>query len=150
MGTQQLLLIVLGVIIVGIAIAVGIAIFNNQSYNSNQQAVAQQANTYATQVIQWWKTPVTQGGAGQDTLSGTSKADITTWLGFPASGAASTDNGKYIVSSAADGTTSVVLKSCGTEKRGGVYALVTTTIDLTASSVTSVIEAAGDADGVPQ
>jgi type II secretory pathway component PulF len=29
MGTQQLLLIVLGVIIVGVAIAVGITIFNN-------------------------------------------------------------------------------------------------------------------------
>ncbi len=31
MGTQQLLLIVLGVIIVGVAIAVGITIFNNQA-----------------------------------------------------------------------------------------------------------------------
>jgi len=64
MGTQQLLLIVLGVIIVGIAIAVGITIFNNQSYNSNMQAVASELSHYGSMVIQWWKTPRAQGGAG--------------------------------------------------------------------------------------
>ena len=52
MGTQQLLLIVLGVIIVGIAIAVGITIFNNQAYNANQQAVSQELNTLGSQIIQ--------------------------------------------------------------------------------------------------
>lgn len=64
MGTQQLLLIVLGVIIVGVAIAVGITIFNNQAYNSSQQAVATELNTYATSAMQWWKTPCRPGWFG--------------------------------------------------------------------------------------
>jgi hypothetical protein len=66
MGTQQILLIVLSVIIVGIAIAVGIMMFNNQAYNSNQSAIAGELQNYAAQVIQFWKTPVSQGGGGQD------------------------------------------------------------------------------------
>jgi hypothetical protein len=147
MGTQQLLLIVLGVIIVGIAIAVGITIFNNQSYNSNQQAVAQECNTYASMVIQWWKTPVTQGGAGQDTLSAGSKAAITNWCGFPASGALSTDSGKYIVTSATAGGTTVILTACGTETRGGAYPKITTNVSLATSTVTSAIST--DANGNP-
>ncbi len=39
MATQQILLIVLTVIIVGIAIAVGIAMFKAHAINSNRQAV---------------------------------------------------------------------------------------------------------------
>ncbi|MDD4224566.1 MAG: hypothetical protein PHD87_08290 [Candidatus Cloacimonetes bacterium] len=83
MGTQQLLLIVLGVIIVGIAIAVGITIFNNQSYNANSNALASEANSYAAMAIQYWKTPQSQGGLGRSTdVTGTG-ADAT---GFVASG----------------------------------------------------------------
>jgi uncharacterized membrane protein len=139
MGTQQLLLIVLGVIIVGIAIAVGITIFNNQSYNSNQQAVSQELNTYASMVVQWWKTPTTQGGAGQDTLAAGDAADIAEWCGFPATGSLSTDSGKYIVTSATAGGTTVVLTGCGTETRGGLYPEVVTTINLTTSNISSAI-----------
>jgi hypothetical protein len=36
MGTQQILLIVLSVIIVGVAIVVGIGMFNRQAYNSKK------------------------------------------------------------------------------------------------------------------
>ena len=39
MGQQQLLLIVLGVIIVGIAVVVGISVFTASSSSSNQDAV---------------------------------------------------------------------------------------------------------------
>ncbi len=39
MGTQQILLIVLSVIIVGIAVAVGITMFNQQAENSNQKCL---------------------------------------------------------------------------------------------------------------
>lgn len=131
MGTQQLLLIVLGVIIVGIAIAVGINIFNSQAYNANQQAVAQENNTYASMVLQWFKTPTSQGGNGQNNLVDGDQAKIAAWCGFGADATSvlTTDTGKYTVTSATAGGTTVVLTACGLEKRGGVYPKVVTTIN---------------------
>jgi hypothetical protein len=64
MGTQQILLIVLSVIIVGIAVAVGITMFNAQSINSARQAIISDMNNFASQAQSYWKTPVPMGGAG--------------------------------------------------------------------------------------
>ena len=64
MGTQQILLIVLSVIIVGVAIAVGITMFSNQAYNSNQTALSGELQHYAAQVVSYYKTPIAQGGCG--------------------------------------------------------------------------------------
>ncbi len=149
MGTQQLLLIVLGVIIVGIAIAVGITIFNNQAFNSNQQAVAQENNTYASMVLQWWKTPVSQGGHGQGTLIAADAALISGWVGFggAANSVLTTDSGKYTVTSATAGGTSVILTACGTETRASAYPKVVTTVNLATSTISSV--ASTDANGNP-
>ena len=44
MGQQQLLLIVLGVIIVGIAVVVGINLFNANATNANRDAVVSDLN----------------------------------------------------------------------------------------------------------
>jgi hypothetical protein len=140
MGTQQLLLIVLGVIIVGIAIAVGINIFNNQAYNSNQQAIAQENNTYASMVLQWYKTPVSQGGHGQGALVTADRGLIAGWLGYGATETSvlTTDTGKYAVLSATAAGTTVVLVADGTEKRGSAYPKITTTVNLATSTITSV------------
>lgn len=65
MGTQQILLIVLSVIIVGVAIAVGITMFRNQAVNSNAQQLAAEATNIRNEIVQWFKTPSDQGGAGR-------------------------------------------------------------------------------------
>jgi hypothetical protein len=44
MGQQQLLLVILGVIIVGIAIAIGISLFGAQSISSNRDAMINDLN----------------------------------------------------------------------------------------------------------
>lgn len=130
MGTQQLLLIVLGVIIVGIAIAVGITIFNNQAYNNNRQAVATELNTYGTSAIQWWKTPVAQGGAGKEFDAGTAVADIAEYIGFTDTGNQITTNtGTFVLQSAANANT-VVIKGTGTEKRDDTLVQLWATVDL--------------------
>lgn len=141
-------------IIVGVAIAVGITIFNNQAYNSSQQAVATELNTYATSAMQWWKTPVAQGGSGQGDGSGAladaDAATIAKWIGFgdTADAVLATDTGKFtLTSAAADGST-IVLTGCGTEKKGGAFPKVTTTVDLAGSAITSVVMST-DADGDP-
>ena len=64
MGQQQLLLIILGVIIVGIAIAVGIALFGSSSVGSNRDAIVNDLNNLAANAYQYRVRPATMGGGG--------------------------------------------------------------------------------------
>lgn len=64
MGQQQLLLIILGVIIVGIAIAVGIAMFSSGSVQANKDAIINDMNNLAANAFQWRIRPVSMGGGG--------------------------------------------------------------------------------------
>ena len=102
MGTQQILLIVLSVIIVGAAIAVGISMFNSQSYSASKSAIAADAQSFATQIVQYYKTPESQGGAGA-TLATGDEVKIANFIGWGSteSGGTTTanimdnDNGEY-------------------------------------------------------
>jgi hypothetical protein len=66
MGQQQLLLIILGVIIVGIAIAVGLSLFSAQSIQSNRDAVINDLNNLAAQAYQYRIRPMSMGGGQGD------------------------------------------------------------------------------------
>jgi Tfp pilus assembly protein PilE len=139
MGTQQILLIVLSVIIVGVAIAVGITMFSNQAYNGNQQAVASELQNYGSQCIQYYKTPKSQGGAGQDSSSTVlSKANIATFIGFdPTAFTLSSDNGTFKVTTVSGST--VTLAGLGTELKNAKKPLVTTTVSLRLGTITSSV-----------
>lgn len=65
MGTQQLLLIVLGVIIVGIAIVVGIQMFGASAVEANKNAMVQDALQVAAKAQQWYRKPEVLGGGGR-------------------------------------------------------------------------------------
>ena len=62
MGQQQLLLIILGVIIVGIAIAVGISMFSSSSVQANKDALVNDLNNLAADAYQYKIRPSTMGG----------------------------------------------------------------------------------------
>jgi hypothetical protein len=64
MGQQQLLLIILGVIIVGIAIAVGISQFGAHSVQANKDGVTSGLVNLAANAYQFKIRPVTMGGGG--------------------------------------------------------------------------------------
>jgi hypothetical protein len=64
MGQQQLLLIILGVIIVGIAIAVGLSLFSAQSVQSNKDAMINDINNLAANAYQFYIRPTSMGGGG--------------------------------------------------------------------------------------
>ena len=66
MGQQQLLLIILGVIIVGIAIAVGLSLFSAQSIQSNRDAIINDLNNLAAQAYQFRIRPTSMGGGQGD------------------------------------------------------------------------------------
>ncbi|OGU44605.1 MAG: hypothetical protein A3C56_08195 [Ignavibacteria bacterium RIFCSPHIGHO2_02_FULL_56_12] len=69
MGQQQLLLIILGVIIVGIAIAVGLSLFSAQSIQANKDAIINDLNNIAAHCYQFKIRPSSMGG-GQGSYSG--------------------------------------------------------------------------------
>jgi hypothetical protein len=62
MGQQQLLLIILGVIIVGIAIAVGLSLFTSQSIQSNKDGMINDINNIAANAYQFYIRPASMGG----------------------------------------------------------------------------------------
>jgi Tfp pilus assembly protein PilE len=66
MGQQQLLLIVLGIIIVGIAIAVGISMFKSSAVDANRSAVSSDLTNLASKAQRYYRTPVELGGGGQN------------------------------------------------------------------------------------
>jgi hypothetical protein len=83
MGQQQLLLIVLGVIVVGIAVVVGINLFNANAVSSNRDGVVSDLNNLGAMAQQYYKKPTSMGG-GSNTFTGwTIPAELdTTANGF--------------------------------------------------------------------
>jgi Tfp pilus assembly protein PilE len=86
MGQQQLLLIVLGVIIVGIAVVVGINVFTASSANANRDAVISDLTTLAAMAQQYYRKPVAMGGGGNTFNGGTAAWDVPPSLDTTANG----------------------------------------------------------------
>lgn len=64
MGQQQLLLIVLGVIIVGIAVVVGINLFNANAEEAAKDGVVSDCTNLGAMAQQYYKKPLSMGGGG--------------------------------------------------------------------------------------
>jgi hypothetical protein len=64
MGQQQLLLIVLGVIIVGIAVVVGINLFNANAEESTKDGIVSDCTNLGAMAQQFYKKPTSMGGGG--------------------------------------------------------------------------------------
>ena len=69
MGQQQLLLIVLGVILVGLAIVVGINVFTASSASSNRESLVADLTNIASMAQQYYRKPTALGG-GNNTFTG--------------------------------------------------------------------------------
>jgi hypothetical protein len=69
LGQQQLLLIVLGVIIVGIAVLLGIALFRAQSVENKRDVVINESLNISSIALQYFKKARLYGG-GQSTFTG--------------------------------------------------------------------------------
>ena len=65
MGQQQLLLIVLGVIVVGIAVILGITIFRQNAIDQKRTLITNENITLAMTAIEYYKKPVMLGGGGR-------------------------------------------------------------------------------------
>jgi hypothetical protein len=120
MGQQQLLLIILGVIVVGIAIAVGLSLFTANSIQANRDAIINDVNNISANAYQHYIRPASMaGGALSYNGSGAPTAKIYTipWK------MSSNDNATYAVVPAA--TTATIT---GTSQ-SNVGCKVTATVD---------------------
>jgi hypothetical protein len=64
MGQQQLLLIVLGVIVIGIAIIVGITLFRQSAINNERDLITNENANLAVEAVKYYKKPTLFGGGG--------------------------------------------------------------------------------------
>lgn len=76
MGQQQLLLIILGVIVVGIAVAVGITMFQDNAVSANRDAVTNDLVNLASRAQQYYRRPTALGGGG-NAFTGLTLAKLT-------------------------------------------------------------------------
>ena len=119
MGTQQILLIVLSVVIVGIAIAVGITMFNTQAKNSARQAIIADMTNFAASTMAYYRTPASQGGSGYGATNWDAN-HLSDYIGVKTSSTAAghleTDNATYSINTGTSG--SVIFQS--TPKEGSL------------------------------
>lgn len=66
MGQQQLLLIVLSIIIVGIAVVIGLGLFSEGADQANIDQVVQDVISMGSKAQQYYMKPTALGGGGQD------------------------------------------------------------------------------------
>ena len=91
MGQTQLLLVILGLLLIGVAIFVGVEMFTQRSVDDVRNAVMTDLNNYAARALAYYAKPATQGG-GAKTFTGVSMSMI-----FPS---AENVNGRYYIESA--------------------------------------------------
>lgn len=135
MGQQQLLLIVLGVIIVGIAVVVGINVFTASSSQANRDAVIADLTTIASMAQQYYRKPTALGGGG-NTFTGWTMPALSTTAADNTATATKTANGGY---SATVTATSITLVGTGNEKGNDGTNPVKVTMTVSSNNFTSAI-----------
>ncbi len=125
MGQQQLLLIILGVIIVGIAVAVGITMFQDNAISANRDAVTNDLVQLAAKAQQFYRKPQALGGGG-NAFTGISNDTVLVSSAF-----ADNDNGIYKVTTVGDATQVVFTGYGKTQQTDGSYPSVTMTVTAT-------------------
>ena len=146
MGQQQLLLLVLGIVIVGLAVVVGIQAFGENQKKANADAITNDVIRIASDAQAWSLKPTAFGG-GNGTftnvtferlgyaMSGAGIAGVYTNLNASLSTGGA--NSGYVLS--APSATGVTITGCNLTQRNRVQAIVTGTgPDQIATTVTNI------------
>ena len=105
MGQQQLLLLVLGVVIVGLAVVVGIQAFTENQQKSEIDRYVDQGVAMSGDIVAFYLKPTAQGGAGRnaDALGDLAISDLgyredrtDTWNGFERAGVVENGVVRYV------------------------------------------------------
>ena len=125
MGQQQLLLIVMAIIIVGIAIAVSIQLFRSNAIEQKRDLLIEETTSLGYMAIQYYKKPAEMGGGSKSFLGWVIPSQMVT-----------TANGNFMTSTIA--TEQVIITGTGTEVVTGTDSIEVQTI-VTANEVNSII-----------
>lgn len=128
MGQQQLLLIVLGVIIVGIAVVVGINVFTASAASSNRDAVIADLTTIGSMAQGYFRKPTALGGGNNH---------FTGWV-VPAQLAQTSNMSAAVVATVGD--QSVTLVGVGTETGNDGSTKVKATMTVTPLAMNTVVD----------
>lgn len=118
MGQQQLLLLVLATVIVGLATVAGIQAFEQGSQRANQDALTQTAVKIASDIQAQLQEPAQLGGAGYDTWSSVSGAGDVSFsdMGYSSGSTYSTPDGDCTISGSKTTSTAPSTKSGNSNK----------------------------------
>jgi hypothetical protein len=112
MGSQQILLIILATVIVGIAVIVGISLFSDNAVSANRDAVASDLSGLAGRAQQYYRRPTTMNGGGSSFMGLT--ADAAGLQKLTSLPGGKNENGTFSITAA--GTASeVVIEGIGRE-----------------------------------
>lgn len=124
MGQQQLLLVILGIIIVGVAIAISIQLFRANAIDRKRELLAGESNNIGSIAISYYKKPKMMGGGGRT---------FTGWQ-IP-SQLEATENGSYTATVSED---NVIIIGTGTEVVTGSDSIKVKTI-VTENEINSIV-----------
>ncbi len=102
MGQQQILLIVLGLVVIGIAVAVGMSLFRAHAISSKRDILTNETIDMAAQAISYYKRTREFGGGGKSFIGWQIPAQVQ-----------STINGSYVINQISNNE--VVIIATGTE-----------------------------------
>ena len=125
MGQQQLLLVVLGIVVIGIAIAVALSLFKSNAADSKRDILITECMNLATKAIDYYKRPVSFGGGSHSFQNWQIPADLD-----------SSENGVF---SAAVSPGNIVITGTGTEILTGTDSIKVQVTVFPYSTTTSVI-----------
>ena len=137
MGVQQLTLLVLTVIIIGISISTGIIIFNQTLIRNNRLAIIDDMNIFAGVAMTYYKTPIDMGG-GNRTWN---VDDMGAWFGYnydAINNSISNGNGTYVLSSDGDVLT-IIATGTETGANGSTGVEVVLTLTGATSEITTIV-----------
>ena len=150
MGQQQLLLLVLGIVIVGLAVVVGIQAFGENQKKANSDALVNDGVRIASDIQAWLLKPAAFGGGAGD-FTGLDFGDLGYTMG---SNGAATDaygnlNGTFalVVTAGAIGTGAASIQGCNADNDNGSEIIVdgTTPADISTRTFTWTNACPGDA-----
>lgn len=142
MGQQQLLLLVLGIVIVGLAVVVGIQAFGENQKKANQDALVNDGVRIASDAQAWALKPAAFGGGASSTLSAVTFAALGyTTTGTGTATAYTNINGSYQLKASGTG---VLITGTGSNSIGNtIYVRVCNT---TSGGITTQIGGAEPAN----
>lgn len=115
MGQQQLLMIVLAIIIVGIAVAVSIQLFRSNAIEQKRDLLIEETTSLGYMAIQYYKKPAELGGGSKSFLGWTIPSQMVV-----------TANGNFMTSEVSD--QQVIITGTGTEVVTGIDSIEVQTI----------------------